>query len=169
MHSDEERTRLGWLDCGCRRLGATTGWHPRAASDVATAIVGTLYGQLRPEPIVLTRDRQARCTLKVVPYETAGLTLCRPSTWASVIHEREHVGAYAPAALSATELSMREISNDPDAAGPLINTGTSERRRDFDPGPEQVLAARPHSRLTVVEAASGQSWPQAGPRFVTRR
>lgn len=91
-------------------------------------------------PIVVTRDRKARRALGVVAYETAGVTLCTPSTLASVLHEREHAGAFAPAALSATELSLRDISSKPDLAASLLSNGTGERRNHFDSRLEEVSA-----------------------------
>lgn len=113
-------------------------------------------------PIVVTRDRKARRKLKVVAYETAGVTLCTPSTLASVLHEREQAGAYAPAALSATELSLRDISNDPDLAAPLLSNGTGERRGDFDCRLEEVSASRPSSRLTLVEDPESEALALVG-------
>ena len=113
-------------------------------------------------PIVVTRDRKARRALTVVAYETAGVTLCTPSTLGSVLDEREHAGAYAPAALSATELSLRDISGHPDAAASLLSNGTGERRKDFDRRLEDVSAARPNSRLTLVQDAEGVALATVG-------
>lgn len=108
-------------------------------------------------PIVVTRDRRARRSLGVVAYETAGVTLCTPSSLASVLHEREHASAYTPAALSATELSLRDISSSPDVAASLLSNGTGERRKDYDRRLEEVAASRPNSRLTLVEDPGGEA------------
>ncbi len=112
--------------------------------------------------IVVTRDRKARHALGLGAYETAGVTLCTPSTLGSVLHEREHAGAYAPAALSATELSMRDISGRPDFAASLLSNRTGERRRDFDRRLEEVSAAHPYSRLTFVEDPEGGALAAVG-------
>ncbi|MDN5767770.1 MAG: GNAT family N-acetyltransferase [Humibacillus sp.] len=144
------------VDSWAERLDKTAGQRKMSAQDRSDRR-HVAWAAAAGAPIVVTRDRKARRTLKVVAYEAAGVTLCTPSTLASVIHEREHAGAYAPVALSATELLMREISSDPDAAGSLLSTGTGERRGDFDRRLEEISAARPNSRLTLMEAPGGEA------------
>lgn len=113
-------------------------------------------------PIVITRDRGARRKMKAIAYETSGVVLCAPSTLAAVLDEREHAGAYAPAALSATELSLRDISTDPDLGESLLSHRTSERRKDYDRRLENVASARPRACLTLVEDAQGAPLALAG-------
>lgn len=148
------RASVPEVDRWVERLAGTSS-HPTTSEQDRSDLRHVAWAAASGAAIVVTRDRKARHTLKVVADEAAGVTVCTPGTLASVIHEREHAGAYAPAALSATELSLRDISSNPDLAAPLLSHATGERRRDFDRRLEEISAARPNSRLTLVEDPEG--------------